>query len=373
MIVFVAIMTPFINIFFRCIGLSKYGDGTDDSSHNKEERPKISIIITAQDNETELEQNLPALFSQEYEPGFEVVVVTSKSEDDTDTVLKNIQKAHSNLYTTFIPDSSRYMSRMKLAVTLGVKAAKNEWVVLLSPQCRPRTDQWLNTLSGHCRKGTDMVIGYANYTEDAKGYCRFHRLHHILYNLRVAVSNTAYCSTGGNVAFRKSVFMKHNGFLKNLKYERGEFDFIVNEYAKRGNTDVCIENQARLSIDTPSSKSWLNSRLYYMETRRHLHRTHIQRLKFNTDLLFMHLNYLLQIGGLVYFGLTKNWLGLGVSAFALIYTLVIRMIIANKVIKRFGENIKIYAIPIYELRLIWSQLYIKLKYKIADKSTFIRK
>jgi hypothetical protein len=87
----------------------------------------------------------------------------------------------------------------------------------------------------------------------------------------------------------------------------------------------------------------------------------------------MHLNYLLQIGGLVYFGLTKNWLGLGVSAFALIYTLVIRMIIANKVIKRFGENIKIYAIPIYELRLIWTQLYIKLKYKIADKSTFIRK
>ena len=49
------------------------------------------------------------------------------------------------------------------------------------------------------------------------------------------------------------------------------------------------------------------------------------------------------------------------------------MIIANKVIKRFGENIKIYAIPIYELRLIWTQLYIKLKYKIADKSTFIRK
>ena len=38
--------------------------------------------------------------------------------------------------------------------------------------------------------------------------------------------------------FKKSEFLETEGFRGNLKYVRGEFDFIVNKYAQKGTTAV---------------------------------------------------------------------------------------------------------------------------------------
>ena len=50
---------------------------------NKEETspslPSISIVMTAHDNERELEQHVPIIMEQDYPDGFEVIVVTSKA------------------------------------------------------------------------------------------------------------------------------------------------------------------------------------------------------------------------------------------------------------------------------------------------------
>lgn len=372
-IVFLAIVTIFINIYIRSIRLPRICGKVYDQNETKVSGVKFSIVITAQDNELELEKNLPALFAQNYEPGFEVIVVTGKSDDETDTVIKNLQKEHSNLHTTFIPDSSRYMSRMKLAVTLGVKAAKNEWIILLSPECKPQTDQWLKNMSRHCSDNKNIVLCYSNYDNQVSKYYRFWRLYSQLYSIREALGKRAYCSTGSNVCFRKSVFMKHNGFLKNLKYERGEFDFIVNEYSEDYSTDVAIEEESHLVIDNPSNKSWINEQMYYMDTRRHLARKIWHRIKFDTDMFIMHFNYIAEIAIITYFGIFHNWIGLGVSVFALICSIIIRTIVANKVIKFFDDSINILSIIPFELRIIWTQLYLKLRYLITDKKDFIRK
>ena len=110
-VIVAALLTPMVNIFFRKVGDGQ--DVTDDS-----QLPCLSVLLTVQDNASELEQHLPALLTQDYPAGFEVIVVVSKGEDDTDDVLKKLSATYPNLYTTFIPDSSRYMSRKKLAVTL---------------------------------------------------------------------------------------------------------------------------------------------------------------------------------------------------------------------------------------------------------------
>lgn len=368
-----AIVTPFINIFIRSIRLLRIYRKIYDDKEAKVSDVKFSIVITAQDNEQELEKNLPAIFEQDYESGFEVIVVTGKSDDETDTVVKNLQKEHSNLYTTFIPDSSRYMSRMKLAVTLGVKAAKSDWIILLGPECKPETNQWLKSMSIHCNNNKDIVLCYSNYDNETNKYYRFRRLYLQLYAIREALGKRAYCSTGYSVAFRKSSFMKHNGFLNNLKYERGEFDFIVNEYSEDYNADVVVEHDARLIVDNPSKKSWLNEQMYYMDTRRHLARRIWHRIKFNTDMFFMHINYIAEIALMVYFGIMHNWIVLGASAFAFICTISIRTIVANKVIKFFDSGISVLSIIPFELRMIWTQLYLKMRYLITEKKDFIRK
>ena len=47
---------------------------------SKNER-RFSIIMTVYDQAGELEENLPAFLQQEYEPGYEVIVVDESSTD----------------------------------------------------------------------------------------------------------------------------------------------------------------------------------------------------------------------------------------------------------------------------------------------------
>ena len=48
----------------------------------------FSIVMTVYDQAHDLEENLPAFLTQEYEPGYEVIVVDESSTDNTEDVLK---------------------------------------------------------------------------------------------------------------------------------------------------------------------------------------------------------------------------------------------------------------------------------------------
>lgn len=87
--------------------------------------PPVSIIVTPHDKAYELDQHLPLLLEQDYPAPFRIIVVFWRGESDTDDVLKKYA-ANPHLYATYIPDSSRYMSRKKLAITVGEKAATTE-------------------------------------------------------------------------------------------------------------------------------------------------------------------------------------------------------------------------------------------------------
>ena len=58
--------------------------------------------------------------------------------------------------------------------------------------------------------------------------------------MREAQKGTAYAWNSNALLFKKDEFLAKEGFRGNLKYVRGEFDFIVNKYARKGST--AIEN-----------------------------------------------------------------------------------------------------------------------------------
>lgn len=120
----------------------------------------FSIVMTVYDQARSLEEHLPAFLSQEYEPGYEVIVVDESSTDDTDDVLKLLKQAHANLYSTFIPKQRLNATPHKMALSIGIKAAKNEWVILTDINNVPNSDTWLAELADATDKTTDAVIGY---------------------------------------------------------------------------------------------------------------------------------------------------------------------------------------------------------------------
>lgn len=109
---------------------------------------------------SQLEANLPVFLTNTYESGYEVIIVDESSTDETDDVLKLLKQDHPNLYSTFIPKPNPHITRRKLALSLGIKAAKNEWVIITSIENAPAYEEWLKELSGVIDSTTEAVAGY---------------------------------------------------------------------------------------------------------------------------------------------------------------------------------------------------------------------
>lgn len=97
-------------------------------THFTQELPPISVIICAREESENLRRNLGAVLEQDY-PQFEVIVINDGNTDESEDYLTILEEKYPHLYHSFVPDSSRYISRKKLAVTLGIKASKYEWLV----------------------------------------------------------------------------------------------------------------------------------------------------------------------------------------------------------------------------------------------------
>ena len=121
---------------------------------------KFSIIMIVYDQARELAENLPAFLQQEYEPGYEVIVVDESSTDDTSDVLKLLKNDHPHLYSTFIPRPNRLISRRKLAFHIGVKAAKNEWIMLTKIEKKPVANDILKAIVESMDDEAELTLGY---------------------------------------------------------------------------------------------------------------------------------------------------------------------------------------------------------------------
>ena len=362
LVVLLAVLGSLINPFLRSLRFQKTGTA--------ENQPPVSILITAHDNLAELERNLPMFLRQQYAADYQVIVVCQSTDGETQDFLKRTAAENPHLYYTYIPESSRYMSRKKLQITLGVKAAKHEWIILTEPNCRPSNDKWLQTMARQCQDPNHLVLGYVALDEETKSVRRFDSIRKAYYVLRRAQQTYGYRSHMPNVAFRKSDFMKEQGYQGNLEYVRGEYDFLVNKYALCGDTATELDCDAWLIREAPSNKSWHNAHLYLQASRKSLERAGSMRTLMFFDHLMPHLSLLATLAVAAYSILMKNWILTGCAGFSFLLLFIVRMLIANKAIKHFDDGIAMFKLPFFEYGIIWRNLATKLRYWRADKNDF---
>ncbi len=361
-VVLLAVLGSLVNPFLRKLRFE------EDSNDDKRQEP-ITILITAHNHLVELQRNLPMFLQQQYDE-YQVIVVCQSTDGDTLNYLKRMAAEDPHLYYTFIPESSRYMSRKKLQITLGVKAAKYEWIILTEPTCRPMSDKWLATMARRCHEPNHLVLGYTALDDETASVRRFESIRKAYYLLRRAQCSYGYRTHMPNVAFRKSDFMKEQGYQGNLELVRGEYDFLVNKYGLCGNTDVELDNDAWLIHEEPTDKAWHNAHLYLQASRKSLHRTSSMRTLLFFDHLVPHLSLIASIAALAYSVPMQDWVLAGCAAFSLLLLFILRMIIANNAVKLFDDEIAMFNLPFYEYGIVWRNLANKIRYWRADKNGF---
>ena len=137
----------------------------------------FSIILAVHNKADKLEQNLPAFLETATEAGAQVIVVDDMSSDETPDVLTRIKGEHPDvLYTTFLPESVIINpSRLRLAFSVGAKAAKTPYVILADIERPPRNVGWLYGMADNeaslvysLKKGTQVVHITTTDVEDLR-------------------------------------------------------------------------------------------------------------------------------------------------------------------------------------------------------------
>ena len=138
----------------------KVTDDTEAPLPAVEDLPDVSVVVYASDDAEYLSTLLPALLAQDYPAPFEVIVVNEGQADAATEVVSLLAREHSNLYLTFTPDGARNLSRKKLALTIGVKAARHSVVVTVDADTAIPSDRWLMRMAGDfASRRCEVVIG----------------------------------------------------------------------------------------------------------------------------------------------------------------------------------------------------------------------
>ncbi|NBP71584.1 MAG: glycosyltransferase, partial [Cytophagia bacterium] len=199
-------------------------------------------MVCAHDELENLQVLVPLLLQQAY-PNFEVIVVDDRSNDATLDWLLNETKIHPGLRMVHVDHTPDHINGKKYALTLGIRAAKHDWIVLTDADCRPASPDWLKGLSEGIGENTEIILGYSPYQKKEgwlNRFIRFESLITALQYLGFALLKKPYMGVGRNMAYRKSLFMNNKGFTNMLSYTGGDDDLFVNKHAKGSNTSVVM-------------------------------------------------------------------------------------------------------------------------------------
>ena len=372
-----AAVSPFLNVMTR--RLEHCGDddptGEDNSSvgggtANAEAWPGVSVVITVDDDAEGLKQTLAAVLRQDYPGEMQVVVVLAGGDGLAEDALKPYA-ADKRIYTTFIPSSSRYVSRRKLAVTMGVKAARHQWIMLTDTGCAPHSDRWIRDMAECCRQGSGIVAGITELGGEASAAHRFDHAYTLYRQMADAQRGRAWGYCGNNLLFRKDMFLGGKGFDGNLKYIRGEYDFIVNKFAATHGIALNTGNGAGVTRPVRSQKEWRGAYLSYMAVRKHLDRSKAPRRRANATTAVMAAAYTALLAAVAAAGFMQRWVELAVAAAALVAAVILRGYVLRRSVGRMAGITATAKLAWLELTLPLRNLARMVRYRRADKLEFI--
>lgn len=345
-IAFCAIQTAYYS-FFLIQGLKK---------RRKAQSKKIgiSLLVCAKNEAENLKQFVPLLLEQNY-PEFQIVLINDASQDESLYLMQDFEKLHPNVKVVDVKEVDSFWNNKKYPLTLGIKAAKYDYLLFTDADCYPSSKNWISEMSKRFSNEKKIVLGYGAYEKQAGSFLnkliRFETLLTAKQYMSYASAGNPYMGVGRNLAYRRDVFFEANGFQNHLHLNSGDDDLFINQVATKQNTEICLNSDGfTYSVPENSFKSWIKQK------KRHISTSYLYK-PFQKFLL-----------GLFYFSQLSFWI---LSILLLVLckeSTLIWIIIASRFFisylsyalwsKKLKETDLIFVYPLLELFLIVSQLFI---------------
>lgn len=257
----------------------------------KTQEEPVSVIIAARNEYENLQKYLVSVLEQDY-PEFEVIVVNDCSWDSSQAWLEELQKSHPRLRISQLIEQEKYPTGKKFALTIGIKAAKHDLLLLTDADCEPVSNQWLRKMQSRFVPGKEIVLGFSPYRK-TKGFLnvfiRFETLVSAQFYFSMALMKNAFMGVGRNLAYRKELFFRHKGFASHQHIYCGDDDLFINQVATPSNVAIEIDPASFVFTDPKTTfSSWASQKVRHLTAGKYYKTGHknILGLYFGSLLLF---------------------------------------------------------------------------------------
>lgn len=221
--------------------------------------PFLSIVICTYNRAALLKMAIESVvLPNKTSNRYEIIVVDNNSTDDTRTVIEDYAAHYSQIHYVFEKNQGLSFARNR-----GWKEAKGEYVIYLDDDAKAK-DGWLSAAAQVAEELNPDLFGgpfFAFYLQSKpKWFKDQYGSHSLGENSRYL--NPGEFLTGGNMAIRRSLLQKLNGFKNN-------FGMSGNKIAFGEETEL----QIRIRLENP------NSRIYYEPNMSILHLVRPEKMR----------------------------------------------------------------------------------------------
>nr|WP_315191109.1 glycosyltransferase [uncultured Flavobacterium sp.] len=231
-------------------------------------RIPISVIVCAKNEEENVANFIPILAEQNY-PDFEIVLIDDASSDATLAVFEEFEKQYPNIRLVKVENNEAFWGNKKYALTLGIKAAKKEYLLFTDADCYPTSKDWITAMSSQFTMQKTIVLGYGKYEKIANSFLnkiiRFETLLTAIQYFSWAKAGHPYMGVGRNMGYKKEEFFNVNGFIEHIQVRSGDDDLFINQAANAKNVTIAYTPES-FTLSKPKT----SFKEFFTQKRRHV-------------------------------------------------------------------------------------------------------
>jgi Glycosyltransferases, probably involved in cell wall biogenesis len=238
----------------------------------------VSIIVCARDEANNLTKYLPGVLVQTYPTTHEVIVVNHNSQDETRYLLDEFKKTFKNLQAINLEQEALGIPGKKYPLSIGIKEAKHEILLLTDADCVPASEFWLQKMQAAYQDGVEIVLGYGAYSKKPgilNKLIRFETFHSALQYMSFALAGLPYMGVGRNLSYKRELFFRTKGFSGINHVASGDDDLFINKVATKKNVSVVIDHDA-YTLSEPKRKfsDWIRQKNRHYSTGKYYKSVH---------------------------------------------------------------------------------------------------
>lgn len=315
-------------------------------------RIPVSVIVCAKNEAEKVKQFVPILATQDY-PDYEIVLIDDASSDETLDIFEAFEKQYSNIRLVKVENNEAFWGNKKFALTMGIKAARKEYLLFTDADCYPTSKDWITNMSSQFTMSKTIILGYGAYEKIKKSFLnkiiRFDAMLTATQYFSWAKAGMPFSGEGRNLAYKKEEFFKVNGYIDHMNIRTGEDALFINQAATKKNTAVCY-NPESFTYSEPkhSFKDWFTQKRRGVFTSSFFKPLDKFQLK-----LFAVSQLLFIVLAIVLAALQFNWMFL---VPAIVFRYIFTWIVVGYSAAKLKEKDTVYWYPVIEIILTFTQL-----------------